>query len=230
MNRAILFCALGSFALGIGCGGSDASIGRTGTSGGGGTAASNSGSGGAAAGATSSGGSGGTAVAGAPSSGGSGTGGTTVNIFLDLIRTDSTTCLPRALPPPELGSDCHIFEATTDAASATCSLPARTAVSSEPVIGAARSRLEAGGFCGGAPMPDCTSFHVCEIEKADPSCLQATPSPDAVGWCYIDPDSGVGDPSLVATCPMSARRLIRFVGENTPLRGAVVMVACGSGF
>ena len=155
-----------------------------------------------------------------------------MNIFVEVLPTDSNGCLPRALAPPEFGSDCHMIEATTDAAAAGCSLPARSAVSSEEVARAVRSRMEAGGLCGPAqgPTPDCTEFHVCEIAEADSSCLQAVPSPDAVGWCYIDPDNGVGDPSLVASCPASSRRIVRFVGADTPVRSAVVLVMCGTGF
>jgi hypothetical protein len=55
------------------------------------------------------------------------------------------------------------------------------------------------------------------------------PNAGAVGWCYVDPDAGLGDPSLVQNCPTSSRRIVRFVGENTPVRGAVVLVVCGTG-
>jgi hypothetical protein len=35
------------------------------------------------------------------------------------------------------------------------------------------------------------------------------------GWCYIDPDNGVGEPTLVDHCPGSAARAIRVVGAPT---------------
>jgi hypothetical protein len=55
-----------------------------------------------------------------------------------------------------------------------------------------------------------------------------TPDPAEVGWCYIDPNQGLGDPSLVATCPAGQKQILRFVGSDTPSNGAMVLIACGA--
>jgi hypothetical protein len=87
--------------------------------------------------------------------------------------------------------------------------------------------MQSGNLCGVGQAPDCSEFHLCEIRRADESCLTTTPNPDTFGWCYVDPDSGVGDPSLVSDCPVGSRWALRFVGNDTPLPDAVTMIACG---
>jgi hypothetical protein len=55
------------------------------------------------------------------------------------------------------------------------------------------------------------------------------------GYCYVDPDNGAGtNPDLVAKCPDTQRRIIRFAGNNptsgtgvaVPLPGSMVFTAC----
>jgi hypothetical protein len=49
------------------------------------------------------------------------------------------------------------------------------------------------------------------------------------GYCYIDESAGVGNSELVAKCPQTERRSLRFVGKGTPLRSeAAVYITCGS--
>ena len=58
------------------------------------------------------------------------------------------------------------------------------------------------------------------------SSCQNDKSASGIGWCYVDPDRGIGNPSLVAKCTDTSRRVVRFVGEDTPASGASVFIAC----
>lgn len=208
----------------VACGDSGSDIGRSGTHDGDASA----GAGGSSAGAS---GSGGAGISGAGGAGNSGTGGSgTINAFVDLLPSGSDGCLLRALSP--FDGVCRIIEATTVPTRASCSEPGRSPVTSRAIIEGARSRLQANNLCGSpqAPVLDCSLFLFCEIEQANDSCLNVIPSPDAVGWCYVDPDNGIGDPSLVARCPATSRRIVRFVGADTPFAGAQLLIVCGSGF
>lgn len=49
------------------------------------------------------------------------------------------------------------------------------------------------------------------------------------GWCYIDPSQDSSHNSdIVASCPPSDKRLIRFVGDNVPAPDALVFIDCSS--
>jgi hypothetical protein len=127
---------------------------------------------------------------------------------------------------------CHIIEAVVSSGGSDCTMPGRLPLPAG-LVEPARNRLQAIRACDAdpqTPLPTCESFSLCEISRADDSCLTVTPNQDAIGWGYVDPDQGLGDPALVAQCASNMRRLIRFVGTNTPLSGAVTMIACGTGF
>jgi hypothetical protein len=81
------------------------------------------------------------------------------------------------------------------------------------------------------------SFTICEIVEATqdatgdgvPDGQQDLTTQPEVGWCYVDPDNGRGDASLVENCRATERRLLRFVDPNpgqTPAKGATVLIAC----
>ena len=208
-------------ALAVACGSDETAVGTTGPWG-----DASAGAGGAASrgfgGPNPSGGaSGGTSRDGAPR---------TVNVFIDVIKSGPSSCLPRALETS--GSTiCRIIEATTNASDATCTAAGRATLS-PTLIDAARNDLEAKQFCGtdaAGTVSDCNAYHLCEIVKADASCLTVTPSPSTIGWCYVDPSMGLGDPALVAQCPSTMTRIIRFVGADTPAPGAITMIACAQG-
>jgi hypothetical protein len=50
--------------------------------------------------------------------------------------------------------------------------------------------------------------------------------PNVYGYCYIDPDNGLGAPSLVEDCPASQNRLLRYMGGGVPANGSVLFTAC----
>jgi hypothetical protein len=59
---------------------------------------------------------------------------------------------------------------------------------------------------------------------------------NVVGFCLIDQmltdDGGapapLGNPELVAECPSNERRLLRFVGAETPAAGSLIFLGCTS--
>ncbi|MBK7583024.1 MAG: hypothetical protein IPI67_22860 [Myxococcales bacterium] len=92
----------------------------------------------------------------------------------------------------------------------------------KPVI----NRLKQTGQCtGNACTP--ASYCMCTInfvqDKNDCEQNENTQA-GTIGWCYIDPAQGIGNPALVAGC--SPPRQLRFVGSNTPTSGSTVFIAC----
>jgi hypothetical protein len=70
----------------------------------------------------------------------------------------------------------------------------------------------------GCADPCCTDLCVCEFLQLEGpellACQNGTEhelSPAPIGWCYVSPDQGIGNPELVSSCPDSERRLIRIV-------------------
>jgi hypothetical protein len=155
-----------------------------------------------------------------------------VDAIADRLKESLTAkCLPRKLAvAPDGTVSCTVLEATADPAW-TCD-PAMNRKKPDPrLIEPARQRLEGDRACDSDPStasPDCSRFSFCEIMKADDSCLTATPSSGTIGWCYVDPDANLGDPSIVARCPANQHQIIRFVGDNTPVRNGIVLFSCGA--
>jgi hypothetical protein len=152
-----------------------------------------------------------------------------VDAIIERLKEALTTkCLPRKL---EVASDgtvpCSIIEATTNAADAVCDPARARRPAANNLIEPARARLAADGVCDAVPnnaTPDCNTFKFCEMLKADDSCL--TMNPQTIGWCYVEPGAGIGDPQLTAKCPANQPQILNFVGENTPARGSTVLIAC----
>jgi hypothetical protein len=58
---------------------------------------------------------------------------------------------------------------------------------------------------------------------------QYTPEDQAInvsGWCYVDAQAKIGDPTIVDKCPDTERRLIRFVGDGEANAGATLFITC----
>jgi hypothetical protein len=69
----------------------------------------------------------------------------------------------------------------------------------------------------------CEGLCFCELQQlagADLAyCLGLDAEPrafgeDPIGWCYLDPDDGFGDPALVEHCPTDDRRELRTLPER----------------
>jgi hypothetical protein len=73
---------------------------------------------------------------------------------------------------------------------------------------------------------------MCELAQSEGAalddCLNKEAGSDVPGYCYVDPygEQPHGNPALVASCDAASRRLIRFVGPDTPTPGATTFIAC----
>jgi len=78
---------------------------------------------------------------------------------------------------------------------------------------------------------------LCVIKQATPGdSMRACTQQDTVpglpdgAWCYIDPAQVPShNESIVAGCPKTSRRIIRFVGDDVPRARALIYLQCGGG-
>jgi hypothetical protein len=153
-------------------------------------------------------------------------------------------CLPRALPLDADGAiACRIAEVSETSANVSCDSGGRKDAD-EAFAAVVLDHLESRRLCDGDRVP-CSEMVVCELQPAADldGCLNDS-SPAGSGYCYIDAmrdlngdgaadcdldggDSGdcLGNPALVAECPESERRLLRFVGD-VPARDALLVIGC----
>ena len=236
--------AAGAFTQQGGSGGAGASAGMNASGGASGTPGGAGALGGA--GAAPSGGAGG--ASGAPS----GSAGGAENAFIVQLSLGQgggpPRCLPRTLPSGLPGSDhdglVSCFVAELKPGSCDCAQTARVPLPAASLTAAVK-QLTASGACGGSSGVSCDTLCGCGIVQAtgtasDQSselyaCQNAlTPAPSVNGFCFIDQTrtdaSGapapLGNPAIVAECPASDPRLLRFVGAATPASGASVFLGC----
>ncbi len=164
------------------------------------------------------------------SAGSAGSGGLQ-NVFVDGIR-GSGGCLPRPLAASDEGRvPCAIVEARSGSP-CSCDAPGRIEVSSSSVLQSSIRYVEQTQSCGGASGVDCAALCFCEIEQFSGAeldrCQNDVDTGDLVGFCYVDADQMIGNPELVADCPASSRRQLRFLDPsgNTPQAGSTTMLAC----
>jgi hypothetical protein len=70
----------------------------------------------------------------------------------------------------------------------------------------------------------------CELR----TCQTSTTTPtDIYGYCYIDPlaveddaEAATAAETIVANCPQTQQRLLRFAGTDVPTKGAIALIAC----
>ncbi len=163
-----------------------------------------------------------------------------------LAETLKGTCLPREMTVDENGAvPCAVVETMRpDVGELDCSLAGRDEVPPH-LVGVVRNYLDDSGFCGDGTGVDCDDMHMCAIDQlsGDPrgECLNDPRDPATFvdpGFCYIDPskqdESGTyiagGDENgrnpIVDSCPSTQKRLLRFVGAETPTANSVTFVAC----
>jgi hypothetical protein len=103
----------------------------------------------------------------------------------------------------------------------------------------AQLAIEIGKPCG-QDDPSCSRACLCEIQQvqqvqgANPQealrvCRQDLDAPGVEGWCYVD-DSAGSNPELVANCPATQRRLLRFVGSGLGANTTTFVACTGSSF
>jgi hypothetical protein len=143
-------------------------------------------------------------------------------------------CLERPLEIKQVAggmqASCIIVEAEDDARQTSCEASrAREDVPPE-IAKEIRNRLLAKKLCTELDG-DCLDYHLCGIEPLAPgsaeyeSCLSEE-TPSGNGWCYVDPENGLGEANLVETCAPTERRKVRFAGASTPKKGTVTFFAC----
>ncbi|MFT3765808.1 MAG: hypothetical protein QM820_09855 [Minicystis sp.] len=66
--------------------------------------------------------------------------------------------------------------------------------------------------------------------QCDPTDVPTLDGQTVNGWCYIDTtlNPPLGNPEIVADCPVDQKRLVRFVGAGNPAPGALLMISCRS--
>ncbi len=152
-------------------------------------------------------------------------------------------CLPRELVPDDDGAvPCKIVEAVAPHPTNGCrpceEFPARQdprqpGSEGEPLVRPVLELLEDEERCsadGSGGRPRCADMCLCQIlqPKGDElaACQQSTSDTGFAGFCYVDPEAvPTSNPELVASCPASQRRILRF-GANTPQPGATTFIAC----
>lgn len=162
-----------------------------------------------------------------------------------LAGTRGGVCLTPKLAWDEADDEgtCAIVEATTT--ELDCSRAGRTELPEE-ILPTALEFLETEGFCGDDSTP-CEDVGVCALAPVDdvaPCFGPVAADSQPAGYCLIDPALGPAgggegedctlDPSTWedcdnghgTLCPGSDGRMVRFVGESTPEKGAVVFRAC----
>jgi hypothetical protein len=160
-----------------------------------------------------------------------------VDAIVDRLKVAlAGRCLPRplAVEPGEGGKlPCAVVEAAEAQGSCSCSAAGRrpASVDEQKLV---LKQLAERQNCGVPGTPSCSasSFCLCELAQSEGAalndCLNSEVGSDAPGYCYVDPYGEVpqGNPALVANCDPTSRRLIRFVGPNTPTPGATTFIAC----
>ncbi|MFZ5894382.1 MAG: hypothetical protein ACOY0T_25190 [Myxococcota bacterium] len=151
-------------------------------------------------------------------------------------------CLPRQLVPDpdnENKVPCAVIESMPPPdGGCSCDVNAGRTEPSAEIRPAVYKQLSDNGNCGNkeGQIP-CDSFCLCEIQQFSGDNLrtcQTAPTPPGgitPGYCYVDPSTAMGadqeaQNAIVASCPATQKRLLRFVGDNTPAKGAIAMIAC----
>ncbi|WP_437596374.1 hypothetical protein WMF28_27740 [Sorangium sp. So ce590] len=158
-----------------------------------------------------------------------------IGAIVDRLKTRlGGQCLPRALQPNGAGQvSCLVLEARSvpDGQCRCDGLAARRKVPSENL---AAERMVLDDPVAAANGWNC----VCEVEQLSaPDELKACqdtipPAPVEVGgekvhgWCYVDPRLGLGKDEVVAKCPSTERRQVRFTGDGEARDGATQFVLC----
>jgi hypothetical protein len=160
-----------------------------------------------------------------------------VDAIVDRLKVAlAGRCLPRPLAV-EAGEGgklpCAVVEAAESQGSCSCETAGRRPASADEQKLVLKQLAERQN-CGVPGTPSCSasSFCLCELAQSEGEalgdCLNKEAGSDTPGYCYVDPygEPPQGNKTLVAECDATSRRLIRFVGPNTPTPGAITFIAC----
>ncbi len=149
-----------------------------------------------------------------------------------LRQSLQTGCLPREFETNASGElSCNVIEAKPPQSPSGCSCNGPRTEPSSITRRGIEDELTRAGQCDGDTGISCSDYCICELSQFAGGDLEicqnsATDSGDLEGYCYIDPENGVGNPDLVAACPPTQRRLLRFMGPDFPSPNASVYVSC----
>jgi hypothetical protein len=193
-----------------------------------------------------------------------------VAAIVDRLKDALTAkCLPRPLttvsqedveagvaPAEDLGKvPCAVVEARPGAVCGECTQAGRLPLEGEKtkVVSAVKEYMKNQGQCGGAGLPSCDDYCMCEIQQFTGDQLYACKTEGTAaglnGYCYVDPaqteanstaessDAGEqispqeqdvidGEKALVANCKETERRVLRFLGDNLPAKDGLAVIAC----
>ncbi|WP_437964691.1 hypothetical protein WMF04_34140 [Sorangium sp. So ce260] len=158
-----------------------------------------------------------------------------IGAIIDRLKTKlAGQCLPRALQPNETGQvSCLVLEVRS-VADGQCSCDGLAARRKVPTEHRVAEQMVLDDPVAGPNGWNC----VCEVEQlSNPDELKACqdtipPAPVEVGgekvhgWCYVDPRLGLGKDEVVAKCPSTERRQVRFTGDGEARDGATQFVIC----
>ncbi|XXT18603.1 hypothetical protein WME94_51085 [Sorangium sp. So ce429] len=155
-----------------------------------------------------------------------------IGAIIDRLKTVlGGQCLPRTLKPDTEGKvSCLILEARNTQGACNC----------DPAIARAEVLEEnkaAKDLVLDDPIAQAAGWDcVCEIQQLagdeatacrnDPSDNVKLGDKDVNGWCYVDPSIRVGSEEIVASCPPTERRIIRFTNEGEAQQGATLFITC----
>ncbi len=162
-----------------------------------------------------------------------------ISAILDrLVPTEGDGgCLQRQLEPDEEGRvECVILEArqatVANAAACNCDIPGRIPVSSqyEGAVSALTEDDSSSPFNCVCEIPQLAGSEpgqplwACQNDASEVPVLEDGSSVD--GYCYVDAQLDLGNPDLVAKCPDTERRILRFVGDGGARPGSTLFIAC----
>jgi hypothetical protein len=171
------------------------------------------------------------------------------------------SCLPRPLTVRADGTvPCNVIEVVTNHQSdcnTYCKAQGRDVPTTDNLSGlpsaqmtaAVTDSMQKSGICGVGSRPACATMCLCLLSQEAiganlTTCQDTADGPETTalpaGYCYVDPGlvdaNGAplagNNPDIVAKCPATQPRILRFVGNNistgtaVPLAGAYVFTAC----
>jgi hypothetical protein len=155
-----------------------------------------------------------------------------VAALVDRLKTQlGDACLPRPLVPDESKQlDCAVVEASTNAEWNQRSCVDRGRVDVRPAIApAVLHQMKAEQICDVEGKQPCSEFRLCELKQlssTDPDNALAKcqndegieASSSVPGYCYIAPEQGIGNASLISNCPATQKQKLRLVGDGQDRR------------
>jgi hypothetical protein len=143
--------------------------------------------------------------------------------------------MAEALPPQSLnGTSCADF----------CTAKKRTRAGST-IVADVTAAMQNSKICDSTSGVPCSQMCVCQLPEEAGDALTtcqndvdgASTTAQNPGFCYVDPDNGAGlNTDIIAHCPVTQRRILRFVGNNpalgiaVPLAGSYTFLSCGENY